>query len=915
MPELLSRDTGADSPPSWPERVGLTLYRSHLRIVPLWLRRRAGVAMLATFSERQRDLYQNEGASRLPLLWAKEIAGLLRLSNVIPDSRGNTMDGILQDIRFAARVLRRNPGFAVTSVITLAFGLGLTATMFSIQYGVVYRGLPFEEPEAILHLERQRLSQGIRTFEVTQHDYADWQRQQTTFEQLAAFSVGTVNLSGSERAERYEGAWMTANAFEALRVDAALGRTFRADEEAADADAVVLLGHALWRDRFEAAPDIIGTLVRANGLMRTVVGVMPEGFVFPQQQDLWLPLQTDPLPAGRDEGATLEVFGRLAAGATIDTASSELATITQRLAEAYPETNEGIGAVIKPFTREYIDEEDILLSHTMMGTGLFVLLIACANVANLLLSRSFERSREVALRTAVGARRSRVVRQLMIEVGMLATAGAAIGLALTSVSIDWFNRAMQADADVPFFVDIRLDWPVFLFVIAVTALASLLAGTLPALQATGRDIAQALQSSARTGGSARLGRLSRGLMVLQVALSCGLLVGAGLSLRTIANLRDAEFGFAADSIATARFGVMEADYPDAESRRRFFEETLTALEALPGATAASLTSGLPTTGYVWGTRFALDGEAYTADSEYPITNLQFISPGYFDTFETSLLSGRLFGALDVNESEPVVVVNTSFVEQFFLKSPDAGDSPADMGALAIGRRVRFGGSEAADSTESTHAWRTIVGVVPDLYMDGLENDMPYGLYVPVSQWDLSFLSLAVRTTGDSLTLVPAIRAAVASVDRDVPIYWAKTMRGVIEEEAWVADVLSTLFAIMGAGALFLAGTGLYGVMSFAVNRRGREVAVRMALGAKIADVRGMVVRQGLLQLAFGLLLGMVFAWFVGGLLESKLVGVQPRDALVFIGVAAALAIAGTTAAYLPARRATRIDPITTLRNE
>jgi predicted permease len=816
---------------------------------------------------------------------------------------------LFRAIRTSTRSLRRSPGLAAIAVLALTLGIGLTTAMYSIVHGAL-RDLPFEESERLLHLERNRPSEGIDSMEVTPHDYVDWREQQTSFEDLAAFTMGTANLSTDDgRPERYDAGFMTANSFALLRQEPFLGRAFQPGDDAPGAARVAVLGYDVWRNRFRGEADAIGRTVRINGEPTTIVGVMPEGFQFPVRQDLWLARDMDLSGIERGEGDTLEVFGRLAPGATLDSARTEMSGIARRLAQAYPETNEGVGAVVKPYTVEFLGEDAIALLYTMLAGVFGVLLIACANVANLLLARSAMRSREVAVRSALGASRLRVILGVLSEALVLAVAGATLGLALAAVGVEVFDRVIEA-TDPPYWLDFRIDLQVGLFVVGIALLATLVSGLLPALQASGARAGEVLKDESRGSSGFRLGRVARVLVVAEIAISCGLLVATGLMIKSVVELRTADYGFPVDGVFTARLSLFESDYPTPEARTRFFETLRDRLEAEPGVQSVGLATGLPLLG-TGGSRFALAGESYEDDDDLPRARLAVVTPGMFETFRVGALSGRLFDSSDRRDGRQVAIVNRPFVEKFF-----PGQSAADL----MRRRIRLGrlpGTAGAGDEAPIEPWRTIVGVVPDLYMSGPNGEEPEGIYVPLDQSDARFVSIAARTEGgggDPLALTPVVRDAVAALDPYTPIYWARTLGGAVHEQLWFVDVFGTIFAIFGLAGLVLAVVGLYGVMAFSVQRRTHEVGIRMALGAGGRDILGLILRQGAIQLGVGLVLGVGLALALSRGIQVILFRVEPWDPAIFTAIVAVLLVTGSVAALLPARRASTVDPAVALRS-
>jgi putative ABC transport system permease protein len=805
------------------------------------------------------------------------------------------MDMFLKDVRYGARMLIRNIGTSAISVIALALGIGLTAMMFSIIWGAILRGLPFDRPEQLLNIARTDLAESVDRMGVSVHDYTEWQAQQRSFVDLAAFYTGTLNISGIDRPERLDGAFITPNAFRMLGAQPMLGRGFTDDDDRVGADNVILLSHDTWRTRFGGDASVIGRVIRANGRPTTIIGVMPDGFAFPNNEQAWTPLRPNPSAVPRNEGTWLSVFGRLREGVTMEQAAADMAAIAGRLEAAFPETNEGIGTTVQPYVRAFLGKEPIALLFTMQGAVFMVLLIACANVANLLISRAAARSREVGIRTAMGASGIRIVRQFLTESFILSAAGALAGLGIAWIGIALFNRAI-ADTDPPFWIDIRLDGTVLMFVLAVTALASLLAGAIPAWQAARANVADVLKDQSRGASSFRLGRISRALVVTEIALSAGLLVGAGLMIKSVTQIRTVVFPFETE-VFTARVGLPEAQYGDAEAQRRFFDDLLPRLRQMPGIEDAGLMGSLPALGAAV-ERFAVDGATYADDRDYPRTRTVLASPGAFNALGVAPTEGRDFGDQDRSGALPVAIVNASFARRFF------------EGRSAVGGRVRIGDSS------SNAEWRTIVGVVPDMYVGGLDDDDEVGeaLYMPLAQSSARFMSIVVRPrSGDPMLMAQPVRDAVAGADADLPIYFVETLRSAIDADNWFFMVFGTLFMVFGGVALFLASVGLYGVMSTSVRQRTREMGVRMALGAKVGDVRGLVMKQGLIQLAIGLVLGLALALGVSNLLQMLLFEVNPRDPGIYLAIGVVLSATAAAACLVPAIRATRVDPMHALR--
>jgi predicted permease len=661
---------------------------------------------------------------------------------------------------------------------------------------------------------------------------------------------------------------------------------------------VVILGHRIWQDRYAGSREVLGMSVTVNGEAGEVVGVMPEGFEFPLLQEVWVPLRLDALALPRGEGQYLDVYGRLRPGVGIDEAMAELAGIAQQLAAEHPDTNEGVVPVVRPYTDRFVGDDVSGLLYTMLATVALVLLIACANVANLLLARAAVRSRDVAIRTAMGANRWRVVGQLMAEAFVLAVVGAALGTAIAWVGIGLFDRAVQP-TDPPFWLDFKLDGPILLFVVATTGLAALVSGALPAWRASATDVNAVLKDESRGSSSLQLGRLSRALVVAEVAMSVALLVASGLMVKSVVTLGRLDYGFPTDDVFTARIALFEGRYPSAEDRQRVWDELETRAQAMPGVRSAALIDRLPGLGGNGGP-VAIDGASYGTERDLPAARWARVTSAFFETFEVSVLEGRALTALDTRDAPPVVVVNESFARRHFPDGP------------VVGRRLRMGGLESAEP------WRDIVGVVPDLRLEGVGDiDAPAadGFYVPLAQDDSRFLSLAVRGAGSPMAFAGPVRELVMAVDSDTPIYFVRTLQSAIDEGLWFYRVFGALFAAFGAAALFMASVGLFGVMSFSVSRRVPEMGIRMALGAEAAQVRGLVLKQGMRQLALGMLIGTALAVLVARGLQMLVYGSRPWDPATYGLVFALLTLTGLAATLVPALRATKVDPVHALRAE
>jgi putative ABC transport system permease protein len=810
------------------------------------------------------------------------------------------MSTLFGHVSYGLRMLVRRPSLSVTAVVALALGIGLTTTMFSIVYGVVIRGLPYDESDRLVALFRNRPAQGVQFMGVSIHDFEDWRTQQTSFEDIAAYYAETVNVGGTEGEPiRYLGAYASARMFEILRVQPVLGRVFRPEEDHPSTPPVMLLSYRAWQDRFQGDPAIVGRTVRANAEMTTIVGVMPERFGFPQQMDAWLPLRIDRLAFKRGggpavEGTQLQAVARLKSGVSVEAAQAQMAAIATGLATTYPESNQGIGVTVLPLMDSFIGPEARAMLFTMLGAVFGVLLIACANVANLLLARTAARSKEVAIRTALGASRVRTVVQLLAETLVLAVAGAAAGLLIAKVGIDFFNDGLALQ-DTPLWLEAALDPAVIVFVVGVTGLATLMAGTLPALRATRADVAAVMNDEARGSSSGRMGRITKGLVIAQLAVSCGLLVAAGLMIRTVINVARFDYGFATDDIFTARLGLFEKDYPTPQAQWQFYDALLRGLEGRPGIRAAAFTSDLPARGGQM-QPVTLDGVAYPTEQDHPLARRIVITANYFDIVEVTPVRGRAFARTDSADSQPVAIVNERFVELHFKDREP------------LGARIKLGADDGP--------WRTIVGVVPNLYLGGAIGALDprhEGVYIPLTQNVINFMSLVVRTEQAAMSYTATIQDEVHRLDRALPLYWVRSLADQYAIDTSFYRIFGTLFVAFGLAALAMATIGLYGVMSFSAGNRTREIGVRMALGAERRTVLMMILGQGVWQIAAGLAIGLALAALLSRALGLLLFGVRPWDPAVFAVVVLALAAAGTLASFIPARRATRITPVEALR--
>lgn len=801
---------------------------------------------------------------------------------------------MLRDLRYGFRLLARNPGLALFAAVAIALGIGSTTTMFSISHGLL-RDLPFHEPDRLIYVFRDRVARNRLNIRLNAHEFRNWREAQTTLEGLAGFADYDMDLAGTEgRPQRVAAAAVTANVFPALKVRPVLGRGFLPEDERPGAEPIAILGHQLWQERYGGDPAIAGRTIRLNGRQRTIVGVMPEDFRFPYEQALWIPLELDPSsePTGN---RYISAFGRLREDVRLEAVRAEFAVLARHLELAYPESYEGTSTRVSIYREHIIEKEDALLMNIMVAVVAFVLLVACANVANLLLVRAASRDREVAIRAALGASRKALITQTLAEALAIAALGGTLGIGLAQLGVTFFNRALVDQ--IPFFwMRVAVDPTVLNFCFVLILAATLLAGLGPAIKATGVDMNEVLKDASR-GSSLRLSRFSRTLVVAEVALSCGLLTVAGLMVRGVLIQTASELEFATGSVLTARVQLRPADFPDPADIKRFHGELQERLEGRPEVLGAAIVSRPPGAGDYDTQRFQMEGESYERDQDLPWAAQVVIAGDFFRALDVQLLAGRGFSTVDHAESEPVAIINQRFARLYF-----PGQDP-------LGRRIKLG------TLDSESPWRTIVGVAPNLAMAGRRTRGSEGIYLPFSQNTRRAMSVLLRTAGDPLALAPVVRDEVAAIDPNLPVYEVDSLARLISENTAPERTFAVLFLIFGLAGLVLATVGLYGVMAFLARRRTREIGIRMALGADARRILWLMARSGLIQLTLGLAIGVALAALLAPAMREILFDANPWDWKIYTLIALVLAATGVAASLVPALRASRVDPMETLRYE
>jgi len=809
------------------------------------------------------------------------------------ERRAEFGDELRQDIRFAFRQLRRNPGFTMIALVTLALGIGANTAIFSVVRGVLLRELPYVEPDRLMKVY-SKIDRGV--ISVSPADFNDWRRESTRLSALAASSEGTVNLTGSTSAERFTQARVSANMFQLLGVRVAFGRTFAPGEDAPDAPRVVILSDGLWRGRFGADPSIVGKSIWLDDFPTQVIGVAPAEMRYPSPVDMWLTTRFDQQDlSDASRGARwIDVVGRLAPGTTLEQAQSEMKAIARRIELKDPKHNTGYSTQLFPLREDMVGSVRPALIVLLAAVGL-VMLIACANVASLMLGRTAARESELAVRTALGAGRGRLVRQLLTESCCLALAGGGLGLALAL----WGTRVLLslAPTDIPRLYNVRIDPSVLLFTLGMTALAALFFGSIPALQASAAQAVMHLRAGDR-GSHTRPGsaRARNALVVAEITLALMLLVGAGLLIKSFSRLREVDPGFAAARVSTFTVTLSPVKYATLEQQRTFSKTLLDAVHRIPGVDSAAVTFGLPLSGTSFQLSYDVAGRPAPPPNAEPRAQVRIVSPGYFATVGIPLVRGRAFTDADRPGNPRVMVVSEETVRRYF-----PGEDP-------IGKRIDFGWGRDGDRLSGE-----IVGVVGDVRQHGLSEAVTPHAYAAWDQWPLDEITVVMRSRGDPAVALKAARAAVASLDRDLPVYDAFTLESMIDRALGQPRFYVLLLSIFASLAVVLAVVGIYGVIAYTVQQRTREIGIRIALGASRERVVGMVVRRGLLLAAVGIAFGSAGAYAMTRLLQSLLYGVGARDPMTFVAVAALLGVVAVLASWLPATRAARVDPLAAMR--
>ena len=804
------------------------------------------------------------------------------------------MESLVNDVRYGIRSILKRPGFSLVAVVTLALGIGATSAIFSVVNGILWRPLPYPNPQQLVMAWTNHQARGGPAQEwFSPAEIDDWRAQNTVFSQFSALNNWAPTLTGGDEPQSLVGAAVSYDMFNLLGIAPARGRSFLPEEDQPKAANVAILSDELWRTRFNSDPNMVGKSISLNQEAYQVVGVMPAGFQFPiiPGVQVWRTLRPTLNPSCARGCIVLRAIGRMKDNVRIEQAEADVSTIASRLAAQYPETNSKVGATLVPFQEQLVGNIKRPLLILLAAVG-FVLLIACANVANLLLSRAATREREMALRSALGASRGRVIRQLLTESGLLACAAGVTGLALAY----WLLRLLVSlsPQGTPGLDQIAIDRYVLGFTVLTAAFTGIVFGLAPALQLSKVDLNRSLKDTGKgTPGGGGGGRLRGALVVAEMALALLLLIGSGLLMKSFVLLQRVDPGFNPDHVVTLRMILSRTPYPTTPQIVNFYTQLLDRVKATPGVQSAATISTLPLSGNQTDTNFLIEGRPAPPPNQEPSAWFNSISPDYFQAMQLRLIKGRNFTDSD-NEKSPLVAIIGETMARKFWPSEDP-----------LGKRIGRGPDK----------WREIIGVVRDVRHFSLSTDPPPTMYFPMRQVPARGMDLVVRTSGDPLSMVPTLRQQVWAGDRNLAIANFGSMKDQVAASIIQQRFILTLLACFAGLALLLAAIGIYGVMSYAVTQRTHEIGIRMALGARVGDVLRLVFRQGLALTSIGVAIGMVLAFALTRLMTSLLFGVTPTDAFTFAIVAAALIVVALAACLIPARRATRVDPLVALRYE
>jgi putative ABC transport system permease protein len=808
------------------------------------------------------------------------------------------MKTLLKDIRYSVRSLLKQPGFTAVVVATLAVGIAANTTIFSTVDALLLHPFSFPNQERLLVVWEQNPAVGTVRGSVAPGNFTDWREQNKTCEQLVAIDQLSFDLSDGAHPERFPGYGVTQGFFDALGVKAAQGRTFLPEESEPGREQVVVLKNSFWQERFDGDPKIVGKTITLNRKPFTVVGVMPSDFNYPYNAGvMWTPLIFDRDEQHDRQSHYLRIIGLLKPGVTKGQAQAEFHAIAKRAQEQFPETNSGRDVGVVTLTDDAVRGARTGVP-ILMGAVVFVLLIACANVANLLLVRAVARQRETAVRLALGASRARIIRQALTESAILGILGGTTGLFISVWAIEALARGIPEDYSkfIPGWNRLGINLNVLFFTFAVSMLAGMVAGLAPVWHSTRTNLNEALKAGGR-GDSGRAGhsRIRSTLVVAEVALSLVLLVGAGLMVRSFMAMQRADLGIKPENVLAMQISLPRDGYEDKDKRRNFYQQLLSRVETMPGVMKAGTINIVPFSSSYTSRNFQVVGQPPSAKGEEPYVEIRSTTPGYFDAIGTSLRGGRLFTAQDDANAGRVILINEEFSRRFLPGRP------------AIGQRLELDGDP-----KEIHE---IIGVVADVKNDDLDEAPDPAAYLPYSQNPYLTMNLIIRGTQDPTLMVSGVRGEVHALDPALPVSNIKTINQMIYERVSPKRLMTYILAVFALCALLLASVGIYGVMSYAVSQRTQEIGIRMALGARTADVLKLVVTNGMKLTLIGVVIGLAGAFALTRFLENLLFHITPTDRVTFIAVATSLIVVALLASYVPARRATKVDPLVALRDE
>jgi putative ABC transport system permease protein len=800
------------------------------------------------------------------------------------------------DLRYAFRTLVRTPVFTAIAIVCLALGIGVNTMIYAVVDGVLIQSFPYKDAERIVVVSELFQRGGVTDRGLSYKNLVDWKERATSFTTIAAVQYRSLVLAddGGEP-DRYSGASISWDLFQMLGQPVAHGRLFSAEDDRPNAEPVVILGDEIFRRRYKGDPAVVGRRVLINARPHTVIGVMPPNFEFPENQKLYTSLAAFAHAAPRAE-RSLFTLARLKDGVTIDQARDELATVAARLAREYPTDNEGWTTVVEPLREEFIPDDVELVIWSMMGAVTLVLLIACANIANLLIAKASARQREISIRAALGAGRWRIVRQLLTEAVLLGLMAAPIGMALAVMGLRWLDSAIPPD-DIPYYIHWSLDRRATIYTIVVAVLTGIIFGLAPAFQATRTNLHESLKEGKGTGGQGRRAWLRNTLVVVEVSASLVLLIAASLFVRSFLSLQERNAGFDAKPLMTLRYFMTGDAYQTPESKSLRTADIVRRVEALPGVRAAFASNMIPLGGGGGGGRVTVEGRSFPKGEE-PSIGFTAVTPHMYRTLGLSVLQGRDFTDAEADSKQPLAIVNETMAKRLWPNQD------------ALGRRFKVTGADAADE------WFTVIGVAADFFHSEIDDQDPLfpAAYVPYAWMPTPNTGLTIRVDGDPARVTAAVRGAIREADPNIPLFQIRTMSELRELGMWQYGLFGKLFSLFGVLALFLASIGVYGVLSYAVSQRTQEIGVRVALGADRAAVLRLIVGQGLRLAGIGIVAGLILAVPTGFVLRTLLF-VPPTDPISFVVVGVFLSLVATFASYLPARRATAVDPLIALRTE